>query len=154
MAALWLCDDDCGAISAEHYWQFVVPYLSRIFRAFGGGTMHFCGTAEQQLENFLHIEGLVGINNFCMGNFRQIFRMQELYRDRLVLKVCDFTPLRIRPYYAELLSGLKRNSAILGTFIAPEMALNQGKYEAVSRRGEDVAEEAYACFRELGLTAR
>ena len=30
---MWLCDDDCGAISAEHYRQFVVPYLSRIFRA-------------------------------------------------------------------------------------------------------------------------
>ena len=148
---MWLCDDDCGAISAEHYRQFVVPYLSRIFRAFGGGTMHFCGTAEQQLENFLRIEGLVGINNFCMGNFRQIFRMQELYRDRLVLKVCDFTPLKIRPYYTELLAGLKRHGTILGTFIAPEMALNGGKYEAVSRRGEEVAEEAYACFHELGL---
>ncbi len=125
-----------------------------MFRAFGGGTLHFCGSAEHQIENFLGIEGLVGVNNFCMGNFRQIFRMQESYRDRLVLKVCDFTPLRIRDYYTELLGGLKRKGTILGTFIAPEMALNQGKYEAVSRRGEDVAEEAYACFRDLGLTAR
>ena len=122
---VWLCDDDCGAISAEHYRQFVVPYM-RGSSAFGGGTMHFCGTAEQQLENFLHIEGLLGINNFCMGNFRQVFRMQELYRDRLVLKVCDFTPLRIRPYYAELLSGLKRNSTILGTFIARKWPSTRG----------------------------
>ncbi len=151
---VWLCDDDCGAVSAAHYREFVVPYLSRIFRAFGGGTLHFCGSAEQQMENFLHIDGLVGINNFCMGNFRQIVRMQELYQDRLVLMVCDFTPLKIRAYYRELLSGLKRKGTILATFIAPEMALNGGKYEAVSRRGEEVADEAYACFRELGLMAR
>ncbi len=151
---VWLCDDDCGAVSPEHYREFVVPYNSRVFQAFGGGTLHFCGSAEHQIENFLRIEGLVGINNFCMGNFRQIFRMQEAYRDRLVLKVCDFTPLRIREYYTELLGGLKRKGTILATFVSPEMALNRGKYEAVSRRGDDVAEEAYACFRDLGITAR
>ena len=68
---VWLCDDDCGAISAAQYREFVVPYNARIFREFGGGTLHFCGSAEHQIENFAATEGLVGVNNFCMGNFRQ-----------------------------------------------------------------------------------
>ena len=71
---VWLCDDDCGAISPAQYREFVVPYNARVFREFGGGTLHFCGSAEHQIENLAATEGLVGVNNFCMGNFRQIYR--------------------------------------------------------------------------------
>jgi uroporphyrinogen-III decarboxylase len=67
---VWLCDDDCGAISPAQYRQFVVPYNARVFREFGGGTLHFCGSAEHQIANLAATEGLVGVNNFCMGNFR------------------------------------------------------------------------------------
>ena len=66
---VWLCDDDCGAISPAQYREFVVPYNARVFREFGGGTLHFCGSAEHQIENLAATEGLVGVNNFCMSNF-------------------------------------------------------------------------------------
>lgn len=148
--SVWLSDDDCVAISPEQYREFVVPYNSRIFKEFGGGTLHFCGSAEHQLESFLEIEGLTGVNNFCMGNFRQIYKMQELFKGRLALKVCDFTPLDIRGYYEDLFAGLKRGGTILGSFVAPELALNEaGKYENVSRDGEAMSAEAYSVLKEL-----
>jgi len=128
--------------------EFVVPYNSRIFKEFGGGTLHFCGSAEHQLENFLHIEGLTGVNNFCMGNFKQIYRMQELFKGRLALKVCDFAPLDISSYYEGLFSNLKKRGTILASFIAPEMALTgNGKYESVSRDGDVIAQQVYNAIK-------
>jgi hypothetical protein len=144
---VWLCDDDCGAISPEQYREFVVPYNARVFREFGGGTLHFCGSAEHQIENFAATEGLVGLNNFCMGNFRQVYKMQEAFAGRTALKVCDFSPLYIEPYYEELFATLQRRGTIVASFVSPELALNKGKYENVSRTGEEIGREAYACLR-------
>ena len=104
---VWISDDDCTIISPQMYAEFVVPYNSRILKAFGGGTIHFCGNAEHQLENFLKIEGLTGINNFCMGNFKQISKMQELFRGKLALMVRDFSPLDFVAYYSESLKSCK-----------------------------------------------
>ncbi len=144
---VWLCDDDCGAISPAQYREFVVPYNARVFREFGGGTLYFCGSAEHQIENLAATEGLVGVNNFCMSNFRQVYRMQEAFAGRIALKVCDFSPLHIEPYDEELFSNLRRSGTMVASFVAPEMALNKGKYEIVSRTGNSIASEAYACLR-------
>jgi len=144
---VWLCDDDCGAISPAQYREFVVPYNAKVFREFGGGTLHFCGSAEHQIENLAATEGLVGVNNFCMGNFRQIYRMQEAFAGRIALKVCDFSPLHLEPYYDALFSNLRRRGTIVASFVSPELALNEGKYANVSRGGETIARQAYACLR-------
>jgi uroporphyrinogen decarboxylase len=137
-----ISDDDCGLMSPRMYREFVVPYNSRVFRAFGGGTLHFCGSAEHQIENFLATEGLTGINCFCMGDFHQIRRMQERFDNRLALMVCDFTPLHIEPYYAELLADLRTKGTILATYPAAELALEAGKYQIVSREGGRLAQDA------------
>jgi hypothetical protein len=129
-------------MSPRMYREFVVPYNSRVLRAFGGGTLHFCGRAEQQIENFLATEGLTGVNNFCMGDFRQIRKMQDLFEDRLAIMVCDFTPLHIERYYAELLSFLRPKGVILATYPAPELAMEDGKYKLVPRAGAQLAVEA------------
>jgi uroporphyrinogen-III decarboxylase len=137
-----ISDDDCGLMSPRMYREFVVPYNSRVLKAFGGGTLHFCGRAEQQIENFLAMEGLTGVNNFCMGDFRQIRKMQDLFEDRLAIMICDFTPLHIERYYAELLSFLRPKGVILATYPAPELAMEDGKYKLVPRAGAQLAIEA------------
>jgi hypothetical protein len=138
---VWLSDDDCTVISPELYKKFVVPYNSRVFKAFGGGTLHFCGTAEHQLENFLKTEGLTGVNNFCMGNFRQVAKMQEMFEDKLALMICDFTPLNVEEYYSELISVLKFKGTILSTFISPECALVNEKYENITRDRDELMDK-------------
>jgi len=146
---VWISDDDCTVISPKLYKEFVVTYNSRVFKAFGGGTLHFCGNAEHQLENFLSIEGITGINNFCMGNFRQIKKMQTMYEDKLSIMICDFTPLNIEEYYTELISNLRFKGAIIATFPAPEMALYNGKYECVTRDGNQIGHEAWDVINKL-----
>ena len=136
-----ISDDDCGLMSPQMYREFVVPYNSRVFRAFGGGTLHFCGSAEHQIENFPATEGLTGINCFCMGDFHQIRRMQQMFDNRLALMVCDFTPLHIESYYRELLADLRTKGTILATYPAAELALEAGKYQIVSREGDCLAQD-------------
>jgi uroporphyrinogen-III decarboxylase len=137
-----ISDDDCTVISPKMYREFVVPYNSRVFKAFGGGTLHFCGSAVHQIENFLATEALTGINCFCMGDFKQIRRMQEKFDSRLTLMVCDFTPLNIESYYRELLANLRTKGTILATYPAAEFALEGGKYQIVSRDAAQLAEES------------
>jgi hypothetical protein len=151
---VWLCDDDCGAISPAQYREFVVPCNARVFREFGGGTLHFCGSAEHQIENLAATDGLVGVNNFCMTNFRQVHRMQEAFAGRIALKVCDFTPLHIGPYYDDLFRALRRRGTIVGSFVSPELALHNGRYELRSRRGGDIGQEAYVFLQKYCAAGR
>lgn len=137
-----ISDDDCTVVSPRMYREFVVPYNSRVFKAFGGGTLHFCGSAKHQIDNFLATEGLTGINCFCMGDFQQVRAMQQKFESRLALMVCDFTPLDIESYYRELLKDLRTRGTILATYPAAEFALEEGKYQIVSRDGAQLAQEA------------
>jgi hypothetical protein len=146
---VWISDDDCVILSPGLYNEFVVPYNSRVFQAFGGGTLHWCGTATHQLENLLNTPGLAGVNTFCMGDFEQVYRMQELFEDRLVIMLCDFTPLHIESYYSELLNNLRFKGTILATFPMSEFALTDGKYTDVSRDERLIAEEAYTSIRTM-----
>lgn len=144
---IWLADDDCTIMSAELYKEFVVPYNATIFKAFGGGTLHFCGSAEHQLENILHTDGCTGVNNFCMGNFKQIYKMQALYEDKLALMVCDFAPLHVNTYYKELFSGLRKKGTIVASFLSEVYALNQSKYDHVARDTDILGKEVYEVFQ-------
>ena len=102
-----------------------------------------------QLENFLETDGLTGINNFCMGDFKQVVKMQELFENKIGLMVCDFTPLRIEEYYKELISILKFKGTILATFIAPEFALVEGKYDSLTRDRDEIMDTCYEVIKRI-----
>jgi uroporphyrinogen-III decarboxylase len=141
-----LSDDDCTTISSELYKEFVVPYNSKVLKKFGGGTIHFCGTAIHQLENFLLTDGLTGINNFCMGNFEQIFKMQELFENKIALMVCDFAPLDFDSYIGALFKKLKSKGTIIAIYIPSCFALNNGTYSIIKR---DAQKTAYDIYKKL-----
>lgn len=138
-----LSDDDCTTLSPDLYAEFVVPYNSRVLREFGGGTIHFCGTAAHQIENFLRTEGLTGINNFCMGHFEQVRRMQEAFADRIALMVCDFAPLDFDTYLRSLTTTVTARGTIFAVFVASEFALVNGSYAIVHRDAHQTASEIY-----------
>jgi len=72
---VWLADDNCTQLSEEMYNEFIVPYNSKVLKAFGGGTIHFYRSARHQIDNFRETEGITRINNLCMGDFDQVFEM-------------------------------------------------------------------------------
>jgi uroporphyrinogen-III decarboxylase len=144
---VWLSDDDCVLISAEMYREFVVPYNGRVFEAFGGGTLHFCGTAEHQIENFLETPGLVGINAFCMGDFKQLAKMQVAFEDKVTLMACDFAPLDPNAYFKELFQVVSPRGLILANYIAATFALDNGKYQVIKRDPDVVAQSVWKAIQ-------
>jgi uroporphyrinogen-III decarboxylase len=146
---VWISDDDCTILSPKLYRQFVVPYNSRVFRAFGGGTLHYCGSAPQQLENFMATDGLTGINNWCMGDFAQVFRAQELFQGRIALMLSDYTALDIRAYFTDLLAGLRRTGTILCTCPSATIATVGHRTQTHHRNPAAVGAEAWAVIHEL-----
>jgi hypothetical protein len=145
---VWISDDDCTVMSPDLYRRFVVPYNSRVFRAFGGGTLHYCGTATHQFENFLATDGLNGINTWCMGDFDQVFRAQELFEGRIVLMLDDFAPLDIEGYYSRLLAGLRRRGVILTVFPAASLATVGHRTETHHRDPMQVGQDVWRVIHE------
>lgn len=129
-----ISDDDCTQLSADIYKEFIVPYNAKVLKAFGGGTIHFCGSAEHQLQNIAETEGLTGVNNFCMGNFNQIYKLQELLAPKKIpIMICDFSPLNATEYYGDLFSKLNKTGVIIGSFPVYSVALDNGKYVQIER---------------------
>jgi hypothetical protein len=123
---VWLSDDDSTVLSPDLYREFVVPYNGRVFEAFGGGTLHYCGNAQHQLENYLATPGLVGLNAWCMGQFEQIFEAQRVIGERAVIMVCDYTPIEPTAYFEDLFEGLDPRGAIVATYPSAATALDYG----------------------------
>jgi uroporphyrinogen-III decarboxylase len=145
IGGVWLSDDDSTVLSPDLYREFVVPYNGRVFEAFGGGTLHYCGNAKHQLENYLATPGLVGLNAWCMGEFEQIFEAQRVIGDRAVIMVCDYTPTDMEAYCRDLFGGLRKRGAIVATYPSAATALNYGtaQVEPVKRDAGQVAREAW-----------
>jgi uroporphyrinogen-III decarboxylase len=146
---VWISDDDSTIMSAPLYREFVVPYNSRVLTAFGGGTLHYCGSAAHQLENYRSIEGLTGINAWPMGDFAQIFKAQTVFEDKITLMVCDYTALDMEGYFSELLANLKPKGTILATYPSPRDAVVTGhRTEAVDRDPVGTGLEAWRIIHE------
>jgi uroporphyrinogen decarboxylase-like protein len=130
----WLSDDDAVIIGTDLYKEFVVPYNSKFLKAFGGGCIHYCGTATQHIENYCNTEGLTVINNFNIDNIGEAVKIKEaLAAKRIPYMACDFAPTdqRLRPYYHELFQSIGNQAGlIVASYVAPEVELNKGKYEA------------------------
>jgi uroporphyrinogen-III decarboxylase len=131
---VWFSDDDAVLISADLYREFVVPYNSRILTAFGGGAIHYCGNATHHIENFMATEGLRALNIYALHNIKSITDMQRGLQDKVVLFVCDFTPVDYETYFDELLAGVDPRGTVICSQYSPVVGLLPGaKYNAIRR---------------------
>jgi hypothetical protein len=134
---VWISDDDSVMIGSDHYREFVVPYNSRILRAFGGGCIHYCGTATQHIENYLKTEGLTAINNLNLDNIGEAAKMKEALSKRgVVYMACDFIPneRRMGSYYHGLIEALgDQRGLIIVPYVAPAVSLENGRYQESHR---------------------
>ncbi len=139
-------DDDVTTIGTVQYQSFVASYNEQLLEAFGGGSMHFCGSARHQLDAVSGMRGIRAVNNFCMGDFEQIRLLQEKMRGCGAVMACDFNAEDIR-WHTENLKKLAWHpeGLVLGVFFAPSMALlRSGKYAAFARNTQQLVEQ-YAC---------
>lgn len=127
---VWESDDDLVLVDPGLYKEFVVPYVSRIFNAFGGGSVHFCGSGAQHLSNFHLIENLKVINNSALGHFAAFTQLQKSLAGRVVLQVQDASPAEPESYYPQLFAETNDfRGLMLVTFVMDNVGMdNQGGY--------------------------
>jgi len=156
IGGVWLSDDDSTVLSPQLYREFAVPYNGRVFEAFGGGTLHYCGNGRHQLENYLATPGLVGLNVWCMGEFEQVFEAQRIIGDRAAIMVCDYTPTDMESYFGDLFAGLRTRGSIVATYPSAATALNYGtaQVEAVRRDSGEVSVEAWKTIERISRANR
>jgi len=132
----WMSDDDCVLLPANLYKEFVVPYNSRFLQAFGGGCIHYCGTATQHIDNFLATDGLTAINCLSLDDLAAAAKMKAALSTKgIVYMACDFSPSeeRLPQYYRDLFSMMDQTGLVIVPYISPAIELDKGKYEAKQR---------------------
>lgn len=135
-------DDDLTVISSEQYRELVMPYNERLLDAFGGGTVHFCGSARHQIENLAAMKGCFGVNNFAMDDMEQVIELRERFRAKGALMACDYNALDIPAQCGTWLRTLSDPAGCVASiFVAPGMALSDGKYFTSDRTRESIIGE-------------
>ena len=133
-AGVWISDDDAVLIGPDQYREFVVPYNEKVLQAFGGGVLHFCGTANHQIDNFLATKGLKAINTYSLHGLDALAELKKRIEDRLVLIACDFTPENYTKYYRQLHDTLSPKGLIIDSQCSPVTSMTEeGRYTMVER---------------------
>jgi hypothetical protein len=143
-AGVWFSDDDAVLMSESTYKEFVVPYNSRILKAFGGGCIHYCGNATHHADNFLQTEGLKALNIYNLYDIPSVAELQKKLQDKVALFVCDFTPTHYEDYFAEMLSTLEYRGMMVCSQYSPVVGLLKGgKYNATQRDRKSGRKDVY-----------
>jgi len=147
---VWESDDDLVLIDAGLYREFVVPYISRIFEAFDGGSVHFCGNAVHQIDNLLQITNLRVVNNSPLGKFNAFATLRQRLSGRALLQIQDGAPADPEGYYTHLFAGVHDfRGVMLATFVLDSVGMdNQGGYIPVKWDPFETANRIIAAVRE------
>jgi uroporphyrinogen-III decarboxylase len=128
---VWLSDDDCVIFGPDLYREFVVPYNSQVLMAFGGGSIHYCGTATQHIENYLATEGLTCVQNLNLDKLDEAAKMRHALAEKgIVYMTADFNVEDdyIDEYYEKVFAKMGTRGLIVAAYIAPAIALSGGQY--------------------------
>lgn len=126
---IWVSDDDLVSMSADLYEEFVVPYNSRVFEAFGGGTVHFCGNGCHQTDNLLRTKNIRAVNNSPMAKFDVFTKLVKELSGKMAILIQDAAPLEPELYYPKLFEHVEDFRGImLATFVEDTLgqAMNGG----------------------------
>ena len=121
---VWVSDDDLVSVGPDHYAEFVVPANSRIFEAFGGGSVHFCGNGLHQVGNLLNTKNIRVVNNSPMGDSDTFGRLVEKLGGRVTIQIQDGAPVDAESYYPKLFDKIGDLTGImLATFVQDTLGL-------------------------------
>jgi uroporphyrinogen-III decarboxylase len=140
-AGVWESDDDMVLIGPKLYEEFVVPCVSRICEAFGGGSVHFCGNGLHHVGNLLRIRCIKVVNNSPLGQFETFARLKRALGQRVTMQIQDGAPLDVEDYYTGLFGALDDfRGVILAPFVMDKVAMSRdGGYLPVERDAFETA---------------
>jgi uroporphyrinogen-III decarboxylase len=144
---IWFSDDDAVILSPGLYKKFVVEKYRKLFGAFGGGMIHWCGNANHQIENFLNIKPIRAVHDYILGNVDSVVPLQkELKRKKVCLVIGDIIPVEdeLEDYLRQIKDKLNPQGLVLQFTISPKLGLKNGKYTVTER---DVMKSAQRILR-------
>jgi uroporphyrinogen-III decarboxylase len=103
---VWASDDDLVTLGPDLYREFVLPRMERLYAAFGGGSLHFCGDGSHQAENILAMTGVRVVNNSPMGRFAAFAKLAGAIQGKKAIQIQDSSPVDPDAYYDKLFSVL------------------------------------------------
>ena len=133
---VWISDDDNVIFGPDLYREFVVPYNGQVLKAFGGGAIHYCGTATQHIKNYLETDGLCAIHNLNLDNLDEAAKMRRALAEKnIVYMTADFNVEDgyTDAYYERLFAEMGTRGLIVAAYIAPAITLAGGQYGAANR---------------------
>jgi uroporphyrinogen-III decarboxylase len=147
---VWESDDDMVMIGPKQYREFVVPCVSRIFEAFGGGSLHFCGKGYQHLDNIREVQDVRVVNNSPMAHFAALGKFMRGLGDQVVLQLQDLAPVDVEGYYRQLFAEIDDlRGVMLATFVVDGLGMDaDGGYVSVDWDPFDVARRIVTAVRE------
>lgn len=127
---VWMSDDDCVIFGPDLYREFVVPYNSQVLKAFGGGAIHYCGTATQHIDNYLATEGLSAIHNLNLDQLDEAAKMRHALEEEpdLIHALLDYAR-RVATRYAFALMECGGRSTSIGEPLAGPDLLSPAHYK-------------------------
>lgn len=121
---IWMSDDDLVSMGPQQYDEFIVAEYSRIFETFGGGSIHYCGKGNHQIDNLLKIKNIRAINNSPMGQFDHFGKLVKRVSGKLTIQIQDAAPIMPEQYYARLFESVADFRGImLATFVEDNLGL-------------------------------
>lgn len=150
---VWVSDDDVVIFGPELYREFVVPYNSQILTAFGGGAIHYCGTANQHIENFVATEGLKAIHNMTLDDLEGAAVMKRALTEKGIVYIAGDFSVRdenLEEYYRQLFRKLDPSGLIVASYVTPAIALEGGKYLGLERDAEELGLRTDRAIRKYG----
>ncbi len=147
---VWESDDDLVLISPELYAEFVAPCVSRIFTAFGGGSIHFCGNGGQQIENLVGVKNLTVVNNSPLGNYTAFQKLARALSGKVTIQIQDASPVDVERYYARLFNEVDDfRGLMLATFVLDNTGMDgMGGYLPVTWHPFETANRVVRAVRE------
>lgn len=147
---IWFSDDDAVILSPDLYKKFVVEKYRKLFGAFGGGMIHWCGNANHQIENFLNIKPIRAVHNYILGNVDSVVPLQkELKRKKVCLVIGDIIPVEdeLEDYLRQIKDKLNPQGLVLQFTISPKLGIKNGKYTVTERDVMKSAQRILKFFR-------
>ena len=148
-AGIWESDDDMVLVGARLYEEFVLPCVSRIFDAFGGGSVHYCGNGLHHLDNLLGVHSIKVVNNSPLGKFATFAALKRRLGHRVLIQIQDGAPLEVERYYTELFDAIDDfQGVMLAPFVIDNVRMsNDGGYVAVDQDPFETANNIVAVTR-------
>jgi len=144
---IWMSEDDDVMISPDIWAEFVKEPVDRILTIFGSGFLHYCGSADHNLDNYSKLKRLSGFNNWTLNDLNSAYRLKEKVCKDKCLMICDFTPVNIKEYYQEIIDNFNPTGIIILSMVTEKVAAAKGGAITTDRNDIETANQVLDVFK-------